>query len=328
MMHDFITIGGVTEDLTFYTGEGILINNKKDLTKQRLLAFEFGAKIKIDKAFSGFGGGAANAAVCFSRLGFKAACLACVGDDLRGQSIINNFKKEGVDCSLMQKIKGQETGFSFLLVGPGNEHICFSNRAANSDLKITNRELKIIKKSKWVYITSLSGQWEKILDKIFSLTDLKIAWNPGYRQINKGVKVLGKYLKRTECVVVNIDEAIEMVMSDEKYKNKDAKFLNNPKNLLLAISGWGPNIVVITNGSHGADAIAAGEIYHQPIVKERQRADTTGVGDAFGSSFIAGLNLYNCDIIKNSLLLAAKNAAAEIGEQGAQNGLLRKKDIV
>ena len=57
MAYDMITIGGATEDITFYTAEGLLINNKKDLTKQKLLAFEYGAKIKIDKSFSGFGGG-------------------------------------------------------------------------------------------------------------------------------------------------------------------------------------------------------------------------------------------------------------------------------
>ena len=51
MKYDIITIGGATEDITFYTSEGVLINNKKDLTNQKLLAFEYGAKVKIDKFF-------------------------------------------------------------------------------------------------------------------------------------------------------------------------------------------------------------------------------------------------------------------------------------
>ncbi|MDO8667781.1 MAG: PfkB family carbohydrate kinase [bacterium] len=326
MKYDMITIGGATEDITFHTKEGVLINNKKNLTKQKLLAFEFGAKIKVDKSFSGFGGGAANAAVCFSRLGFKAACLASIGDDERGRIILNNFKNQGVDVSLIQKTKKAETGFSFLLVGSGNEHICFSNRAANNELRIMNHELRIMEEAKWLYLTSLSGVWLGNLGKIFSVKGVKIAWNPGHRQVLAGVKVLGKYFKRTNCLIVNKDEAIELIMSDKKYENQGAAFLNNEKNLLSALTSYGPEIVVVTNGRHGADAMVAGKTYHQPIIKERQRVDTTGVGDAFGSSFIAGWELYNKDI-KLSLNLAARNSAAEISQQGAQNGLLRKKDI-
>jgi len=336
MPYDMITIGGATEDITFYTKEGVLIDNKKDLTRQKLLAFEYGAKIKIDKSFSGFGGGAANAAVCFARLGFKSACLCAVGFDARARKIIDNFKKQGVATELVQKIKNKETGFSFLLVGQSNEHICFSNRGASDELRITpprqgsggqaNYELRIIKNANWLYLTSLSGKWQATLDKIFSVRGAKIAWNPGHRQIITGPKVLGKYFKRTECLIINKDEALELVMSDKKYKNKSAAYLNKAKNLLAALICLGPKIVVITSGRQGADVIMGNKIYHQPIIKEKRRLDTTGVGDAFGSSFVAGLELYNQDI-KRALLLAARNSAAEISRQGAQNGLLTRKEI-
>jgi len=326
MKYDFLTIGGATEDITFYTEEGVLIDNKKDLTKQNLLAFEYGAKIKVDRSFSGFGGGAANAAVCFARLGFKAACLAAIGDDERGRVILNNFKRQGVSVALIQKTKQAETGFSFLLVGPDNEHICFSNRAANDQLKITNYELGAMENAKWIYLTSLSGGWQANLNKIFSVKNAQIAWNPGHRQILAGVKVLKKYFKKTDCLIVNKDEAIELVMSDEKYKNQGAAFFSNLTNLLSALAVYGPKIVVITNGRYGADAWQAGRFYHQPIAKERRRVDTTGVGDAFGSSFIAGWELYDHDV-KQALKLAAENSAAEISREGAQNGLLWKKDI-
>ncbi|MDD4271728.1 MAG: PfkB family carbohydrate kinase [Patescibacteria group bacterium] len=326
MKYDVITIGGATEDITFYTDEGVLINNKKDLTKQKLLAFEYGAKVKVDKSFSGFGGGAANAAVSLSGFGFKAACLCAIGEDSRGQRILSNLQARGVDITLVQKIKGVETGFSFLLVGPSNEHIVFSNRAANNELTVNDFEIGILDQSEWIYLTSLSGEWKNNLEKIFSVKNEKLAWNPGHRQILTGIKGLGKYFKKTTCLIVNKDEAIELVMSDKKYKAKGRAFLNNVKNLLAALSSYGPKIVVITGGRQGADAMFENKIYHQPIIKETRRADTTGVGDAFGSAFIAGLELYNQDI-KKSLLLAAKNAASVISIPGAQNGLLSKKNI-
>ncbi|MEK7557883.1 MAG: carbohydrate kinase family protein [Patescibacteria group bacterium] len=311
----------------------MLIDNKQDLIRQKLLAFEYGAKIKVDKSFSNFGGGAANVAVSFARLGFKTAVLVAVGKDIRSQRIIDNFQQQGVDISLIQKTSKAESGFSFLLVAQNNEHVAFSNRSANNQLRITNYELRIIKDAKWVYLASLSDQWQRMLDKICSLADVcsvknsnskkvKIAWNPGHRQILSGLKMVGKYLSKVSVLIVNKDEAIELVMSDKKYKNKDRVFFEEIDNLLLALHSYGPQIVLITKGEYGANVFDGKKVYFQPIIKSKKIVDTTGVGDAFGSSFVAGLELYNGDI-KKALHLSAKNVASVIGKQGAQNGLLK-----
>lgn len=326
MKYDVITIGGATEDITFYTSEGRLIANRKDILRQKLLAFEYGAKIKISSSHSTFGGGAANAAVSLSRLGFKVAGLIAVGDDTRGEKVIKNLKSQKVDTSLTQIIKNTETGFSFLLVGNDNEHIVFSNRGANSELDITNHELQNFKNAKWLYVTSLSGDWKKSIAKIFSFKGPKIAWNPGHIQLKSGVGAIGGYLKKVEVLIINKDEAIELTASTKECKNKSRDFFNNIVNLLEAIKITGPKIVVITNGRHGAYAYDGNKIYRQKIIKEFKRVNTTGVGDAFGSSFIAGLELYGGNITR-AMRLAAHNSASVVGKLGAQNGLLHKKDI-
>ena len=326
MKYDFITIGGATEDITFYTKDGILIDNKRDILRQKLLAFEYGAKLKIDKAYSSFGGGAANTAVNFSRLGFRSAALVSLGRDDRARKILKNLKKHGVDTRLVQRTRNRETSFSFLLVGQDNEHIVFSNRAANKELRIRNYELRILKTAKWVYITSLSGRWQEVLKRIFSKESFRVAWNPGHIQLDYGKKALGKYLKKTEVLVVNKDEAIELVLSDKKYSLETRQFFNNIRNLLKILKSWGPGIVVITNGNKGAYAYNGKKVYYQKIIKESRRVDTTGVGDAFGSSFVAGLELFDGDIQK-AMHLGVKNTASVIAQQGAQNGLLRRRDL-
>ncbi len=332
MKYDFITIGGATEDITFHTREGLLIANRKDILRQKLMAFEYGAKVKIDRSNSTFGGGAANAAVSFSRLGFKAAALIAVGDDERGRKIIANLKKEKVGTNLVEKIKGAQSGYSFILTGSDNEHIVFSNRGANSELRISarggsaqggkNYELKFLKNTKWIYLTSLSGRWEDVLKNVFSLKGIKIAWNPGHRQLEKGASALGKYLKNTSVLIVNKDEAIELVVSSKEHRRKRAQFLNNIDNLLKETKKMGPQIVVVTNGRHGAYAYNGNKIYFQPTVKEVKRVNTTGVGDAFGSSFVAGLELFKGDI-KRAMNLATRNAASVVSHLGAQAGLLK-----
>lgn len=327
MKYDIITIGGATEDITFYTDEGVLIDNKEDILRQRLLAFEYGAKIQIDKAYSTFGGGAANAAICLARLGLNTASLVSVGQDGRGDLILKNLEKQGVDTSVAQRKADTESGFSFLLVGQTNEHIVFSNRAANTKLEILDADLENIKNTYWIYMTSLSGNWQDVLKRVFSVTGVKIAWNPGHIQLHLGVKAIGKHFSKVKVLVINKDEATEIVVSDSKYKNKNTKFLDNIKNLLTIIKNWGPEIVIITSGKDGADAYDGNKFYHQDILREKRRLDTTGVGDAFGSTFVAGMELYNGNI-KKAMGLAVKNTASVISQQGAQNGLLTKKEIL
>ena len=327
MKYDFITIGGATEDITFYTSDGVLISNKKGKTRQKLIGFEYGQKMKVDKAHSTFGGGAANASVCLARLGFNVATIVSIGKDLRGKRVEDNFHKLKVSTSLIQKNKEKETGFSFLLVGQGNEHVVFSNRAANEELALTKKEVSAIKKSKWIYVSSLSGKWKGVLSALFAIPDIKIAWNPGHIQIHSGFKSLKKYLKKCEVLMVNKSEAIKMVSSDSNGKKKNGKNLGNTKNLLRLLKENGSSIVVITDGENGADAFDGENFYHQDIIKERRKVDTTGVGDVFGSTFAAGLEISKGDIEK-AMLLGARNTASVVGEQGAQNGLLNKRQIL
>jgi sugar/nucleoside kinase (ribokinase family) len=326
MKYDFITIGGTTEDITVFTNEGTVIENKDNVLQQRLFAFEYGAKIKVEAAYSTFGGGASNAAVCLSRLGFKTAAMVAVGGDERGQRIMTNFVAHNVSTSLMQVIKNESTGFSFLLVGQEHEHVVFSNRAANNNLRVGPKEVRDLNYANWIYMTSLSGDWKKILDSVFK-AKARVAWNPGHVQLHAGFKSIGKYLAKTAVLSVNQDEAIELVITNPKYKDKNLKFLNNIKNLLTVIRDCGPEIVLITRGQDGADVYDGNKFYHQDILNEKSRVDTTGVGDAFGSTFIAGLEFFSGDIQK-ALYLSSKNTASVIAEQGAQNGLLTKRQIL
>jgi len=321
MRYDVITIGGVVEDISFHTNEGIIIDNKKDMLRQRLLAFEYGAKIKIDKVDKTFGGGAANAAVSFSRLGLSTACVASIGTDERGKRILNNFKKEKVATEFIHKSKLFETAYSFILVGPSNEHIVFSNRGANQDLKIANT--KNLENTKWIFISSLSGNWQKDLADLFKVKNVKIAWNPGHRQLIGGIKVLNHYLAKTYVLLVNKDEALEICLSSGKLKGKNNASVNDTENLLKILKSFGPRIVVITEGAKGAKCFDGQKIYSQKAIKKKV-FNTTGVGDAFGSSFVAGLELYKGDIIE-SLKLAALNSASVVTHLGAQTGLIKMK---
>lgn len=341
---DILTIGGAVQDITFFTSDGVVLENPlKDPTRLKLLAFEYGAKMKIDEANFSFGGGAQNAAVGFARLGFKVAAMVSVGDDGIGENIVQNLKINKVNTNFVQKIKNAGTGFSFVLTDKKtSEHVIFSYRGASSELAVSESVLKKIS-PRWIYLTSLSGGWENnVMHGIFGYknkSQTMLAWNPGVRQLAAGFEKLKKYLRAADVLILNKDEATELAISAGRCaERKGVEIL--AKELYGAIYDYEKiplspplrkgeqqfGIVVITDGKNGAYAYDGEKIYYAPII-DVKRVDTTGVGDAFGSSFVAGLELYKGNIQK-SLELGILNTSSVVGKVGAENGLLYRKDII
>jgi ribokinase len=327
MKYDFITVGGLVKDITFQTKDGVLIDNPEDITRQKLVGFEYGAKINVESVENFPGGGANNAAVCLSRLGFKTAMLGAVGEDETGKALIKNLADNCVDTRLVKIIKKGETGFTFVAKTKNNEHVAFVYRGANSLLEVSKIEAQMLHYSKWIYVASLSGVWEKALDKVFAVKDALVAWNPGNSQLSAGAGHLHKYLKRTAVFMVNKDEAIELAISIGKHKKEKDDFFKDTKNLLTVLKDLGPDAVVITDGARGADYYDGEDLHHENSlhVPASKIADTTGIGDAFCSTFIAGLEMYQGDS-KKAMKLAMKNAAETLKEPGAQNGLMLIKN--
>ena len=308
---DVVSIGGATGDFMFYSGEGELIATS-NLTKQKLLAFEYGAKIIADKLYKTYGGGAANTSVSFAHLGLKAGIISKVGLDEEGKKVVDNLKKKGVDTRFIKYDKHNSTAFSMILTvkGTENEHIVFAHRGASDVLSAKDLSLDKIK-SGWFYITSLPKiGWEGIMDLVIKANS-KIAWNPGSMQL-KRLSRMKKYLPRVKLLLLNKDEALEF------------KKLKNIKGLLKYIKNLGPEIVVITDGSVGAYAYDGKKYYFIKALKTKS-VDTVGVGDAFSSAFTGAL-IYGNNI-KIALKWGVSNSASVVSKIGAQNGLLSKRKI-
>ena len=326
---DVITIGGAVKDITFYTDKGRFFPTPENLTAQKMLAFEYGAKINVKELYLSLGGGAANTAVSFSLLGLKVASIFKVGADHLGQEIIANLKKEKIATEFIQIDKKQPTGLSVIIaVTKGErEHIVFTNRGANNSLLITSSQLAKLK-ADWFYISSLSGgNWLKNLKLIFQSAkqnNIKLAWNPGSLQLQAGKRILAAFLQQTDILILNKDEAIELVLSGIKLGRKDPRFLNKPVYLLNILKEWGPKMIVITNGKQGAWAYDGKKIHSQKICKAKV-VNTTGVGDAFGSSFLAGV--INSGNLTKALKWGMVNTSSVVTKVGAQSGLLTIKEL-
>ena len=211
----------------------------------------------------------------------------------------------------------------------GQDHIIFVNRGANEHI---SPDKKIFQKleCQWIFISSLHGKdWVKTMDIIFQAAKekhIKIAWNPGSSQLALGKKKLEKYLSQTSVLLVNKDEAIELALSGIKLGKRDPKFLNKPVFLLNILNDWGPKTVVITLGKKGAVALKEGKFYNKKVINKKV-VDTTGVGDAFGGAFIAGL-MHEGEDINKALLWGIINSSYVVTKEGAHNGVLTKNELL
>jgi ribokinase len=308
---DVITVGGATRDMMFYSKEGELVSTG-NLTKQKLLAFEYGAKIVADNLYFSFGGGAANTAVSFSKLGLKVAAVCRVGNGDNGRLVVKNFRNNNVDASFVTLDSRGQTGFSVVLTvdNSNKEHVLFGYRGANEFLR--EKDLPANRANcDWYYVTSLPKLcWAGIMQKLCR-SGKNIAWNPGGRQLLQMSRVK-KYLPKVRVLILNKDEAYEF------------KKLKNTKGLLKHLFDLGPEIVVITDGALGAYAYDGCKYYYHKA-KKAKSLDTVGVGDAFGSAFVAAV--IGGKDVKTALRWGINNSASVISKIGAQNGQLNRRGV-
>lgn len=312
---DVLSIGGATLDLMIYTKECEILDNPKDLTKQKLIAFEYGAKINSERVYLTYGGGAANSAYNFANLGLRTAIRCQIGADLLGADIKNYLVKNKINTRLITSQPGGHTGLSVVVnTGHHNEHVAFLYRGANHLLEVKPAGLKKIRPD-WIYLTSLTGpKTKQNLENIFRtavVEKIKISWNPGNEQLALGWRGLRRYLKQVQVFNVNKDEAIELALSANQKKT-------NINQLLQILKSWGPEIVVITAGPKGAYVFDGKKKYYRPALPIKG-INTTGAGDSFGSTFVSGL--IKTGQIDYSLAAAIINSNYVIQEIGAQAGL-------
>lgn len=323
-MFDIITIGSATRDAIFKSKEFKTIENMKFKTG-KAMALSLGSKIKIDDVYFTTGGAATNAAVTFSREKLKTAAIFRVGNDLSGKTVIEEMRKENIDTSFTQTDENLATAYSVILEEACGERTILSYRGANANLNTQEIPFNSIK-TKWFYLTSLSGDLN-LLNKVINNAKQNsscVAWNPGGEDLKLGILKLLPYLKNINVFLVNQEEASELL--NISYENIDEIFEKFDE----IIDG----IAIITKGPDGSIASDGKNIYYAGTFKEKEIVDRTGAGDSFGSGFVAGLIIKNyitasvdnnnVEKIKYALTLATANATSKVEHIGAKKGLLTK----
>ncbi|MFC1733840.1 carbohydrate kinase family protein [candidate division KSB1 bacterium] len=308
MPYDIITVGSATIDVFVDTHSDKVMGEKKG--HSLLTCYPLGSKILIKELKFTTGGGATNTAVSFSRLGLKAAYLGNIGNDSNGDKIIKELKKEKIN--FIGTKSNDLTNYSVILDSVKHDRTILAYKGASSKLDF-NRLDKGKLKTKWFYFSSLKGkafQTSVKLMRYAKKNNIKVAFNPSTYEVSEGMRKLKPLLDCTDVIIFNREEA-SILLKKRKQENI--------KKLLQGVRKLGPKIVVITEGKKGAYCSDGINMY---FIKPRKVkvVETTGAGDAFASTFIAGLA--KGKDIEFSLRFALANSESVIQHYGAKNKLL------
>lgn len=296
-MVDVITIGSATID--------VFMRSERDITKLNL-----GEKVLVDYLDIETGGGGTNSAVALSRLGLKVKYLGKFGKDNFSEMIEDNLKKEKVKIIKVSKDMKHHTPYSVILNQKGKDRVIFAYKGSANFLDTFPKSE--IKDTEWIYLASMLGKSFETVKKIVNYAHknkVKILFNPSSYLSIKGIKYLSPILKKSEILVLNKDEALELL---NKRKSKT-------ENILIELNKLGPNIVVITDGPNGVKAYDGTSIYSIKAQKVKI-AQTAGAGDAFTSGFLAGI--IKEDDIHTALKIGMANASSVVQHYGTKNKLL------
>ena len=319
-MFDVITIGTATRDIFLTSPLFKVLRDPAHLKKigfktAEAQCFALGGKIEISKPILTTGGGATNAAVTFSRQGFKTAALIKIGEDQAGKDILDELVREKI-TTLKLQTNNNGTAHSTILLAPSGERTILVYRGASEDLKL--KEIPFDKlKAKWLYISPGRISFETVKKVIDYAAGRKIpvAFNPSQYFIDLGIKKLKPILMKSKAVILNREEASCLTKAD--YENSKEIF----KRLDKVVAG----LAVMTDGPRGAMVSDGFNIYQAKGFEGKKVIDRTGAGDAFGSGFVSGL-IQKRDI-KYAIRLGMANAASVVEYIGTKEGILTKKEF-
>lgn len=355
-MSKVLTIGGATQDIYLHYHGSDCMKIMENLGERSYMLFESGSKIEVEKILYYTGGGATNSAVSFKRLGFDVTSFCMVGEDGAGKSILQDLEQEGVDISKVLFSKEHASGTSFIINSLKRDRTIFAYRGANGFLDIKNLPLELIKNVDQLYITSLSNESAKVLEKVVASAkehNVPVAINPGKSQLSTGALELKKSLKYIDILILNSCEAKTfmgaLIAGDEQYRKVfecehtsieecnepgEACLLKTPMlqgNLYFSITTFfkevmkmGPKVVVVTDGARGVYVATDDRVlFHQSLATDV--VDTLGAGDSFGSCFVGGIR--RGLKVEDALRCGIVNSASVIGHIGAKPGLLTYEEL-
>jgi sugar/nucleoside kinase (ribokinase family) len=239
--------------------------------------FPAGEAVQRASAAAEAGGGpVATAMVGLARLGARAAMVDALGEDRRGDQILEDFRREGVSTHAIKVRKGHSSSVAAILVRreDGARSIVYRPGSAPP---LTEEELPegIIRSAGFLHLNG--RHWEACL------AAARLAQEAGVRVSFDGGA--HRYRPELRALIPMVDVCIVARSFARRYTGE-----GEPMTAGRRLLEEGPDLVVITGGAGGSWVVPShGAPFHQAAHEIETVVDTTGGGDAFHAGFLYGL---------------------------------------
>lgn len=236
-----------------------------------------GQTVTGDKFMLGFGGKGANQAAMIARFNVPVFMVNSLGDDVFGQSYLDNFKKEQVRTDFVTQIN-KPTGVASIWVEPTGENRIIITPGANNEMtsEQVERALREIPD-----LIAVVGQFE--IPQAVTAAAFKVAKERGAITILNPApsapidKVLLEY---TDWLIPNEHEFADL---HPEHKLPDSDEIISELSKTLGVQ------LVVTLGEAGAVFVDHDGSIKRVSVEKVKAVDTTGAGDSFVGAFTYGI---------------------------------------
>ena len=255
-----------------------------------------------------------NAAISCARLGLRASLMAWLGDDQYGKESLGHLKSENVETESMVTEEGTPSSYWFVLRHGTDRTMLVKSESYKYEWKAP------ASKPDWLYLAYIGeNSWhfhEGLAEYLEENQDVQFVFQPATYHFEWGVEKLAQLYRRANVLVLNREEAMQVT----------GKPHDDLKVLASALHELGPEIVAVTDGAHGSYVSSGEKLVTVPNYPDpAPPVDRTGAGDAFASTFVAGLALGKD--LEEALRWAPVNSASVVQKVGAQGGLLKMDEL-
>ncbi|MDB5185879.1 MAG: putative Ribokinase [Candidatus Saccharibacteria bacterium] len=312
---DVLSVGDIVTDafIKLIDDQAVSYQNEQG----KWLAMPFGMKVPFDHVeILEAVGNAANASVSFARLGLNSGLAANVGGDQHGRDMITALHKNKVDTRFIHVNPDKVSNYHYVLWYKEERTILIKHEAYEYHWP----HLRPKEIPKWIYFSSVGKDaleyHDDLAEWLEENPEVKLAFQPGTFQIDVGAERLQRLYHRTEVLVLNREEAVEVTGGN----------YDDIHDLFNRLHGLGARIICITDGPAGAYASDGENRFKMPPYPDPAPPfERTGAGDAFASTFVAAI--MKGSNIEGALQWAPINSMNVVQHTGAQEGLLTEKQL-
>ncbi|MGE7765357.1 ribokinase [Peribacillus sp. NPDC096540] len=251
------------------------------------------------------GGKGANQAVAAARLGAEVTMIGCVGDDIYGEIILENLKKNHINTSYVEPVTGAMSGTAHIILSEGDNSIIVVKGANDSITpEYVQKAKKIIEESDIVMVQQeIPEETVLYLAELCEKLQKRLLLNPApARKISESV------IKHSSFITPNEHEF---------------EILFDGRDRTEVLTEY-PNKLFITEGKNGVRYFDGHEEKVVPSFVV-EAVDTTGAGDTFNAALAVavaeGKSFDDC------LLFANRAASISVTKLGAQGGMPTREEV-